>query len=156
MPVLSIKFKLEQDVADTDKVITIDTGLGVKDQKTVWELVAIDVHWANAEFIQQKNHKVSGILTRKIDKLSFLDGEVIGAVRWGVYNGGNSGGAVQLESVIRHEFIERPWVANSHIYFGVVTVNTILKNQLEARLYYEEKKVSELEFIKAQSGYCVC
>jgi hypothetical protein len=156
---LAVKGKVEQPAADGPITFDIETKLGVVDQKTLWELVGLEVQWDSSFTLSPVvNYVMTVVITRKPDKTDFLDGEVIGSISWSG-NQGNAtatNGAIPVEMIKRYDFIDRPQVANSHIFIVLQSGNTKLKNIAKFKLYYEEKKVSELEFIKAQSGYCVC
>jgi len=156
-----IRVNLTQSVADANEFVAIDTGLGVADQKTIWSVVGFDVEWENCnEFVAGDNKLLvlKAGLTMKRDKLGFLNPELIQLARWtglqaGAPNGGN---IVMIDSVQRIELLAPYKVANSTVYFGVHSFLTGLKNSLNLRLYYDIEKVSELDFLKIQSGYCVC
>jgi len=148
-----------QQAVNTEKEIAIETGLGVVDQKTLWELVAIDVQWdTSMNQAAQASFAIIGTLTRATGKSAFLDDEVISTVNWTIAAGA-APVAVQglfLPLVQRDIFVDKPLVANSKLFFIVESVRATVPVSLSYKLYYNENKVSELEFLKAQTGYCVC
>ena len=151
------KGSVVQTVLDTNVVATIDTGLGVTDQKTLWTLKAIDLEWAT-NMAAKQYFRVIASLTRDPAKFAFLDDSVIAREAWSAVAGPATptGNAIVLPLQKRLILLDEPQVANSKVYMYLETVNTGQINRVNFRLYYEETKVSEIDFLKAQTGYCVC
>jgi hypothetical protein len=158
MAVLIVKGQLVQPGVSQDAVFEIDTGLGVLDQKTLWEIIAFEALWKSVGSVSgtEQWYMVQAALTRKPEKIDYLDSEVISAIRWTANGGsGAAGDLIPFESLKRDLLIDKPWVANSKIY--VVLTGWVANVQtIQFKIAYEEKKVSEVEFLKAQSGYCIC
>jgi hypothetical protein len=159
MATMIVKGRVSQQVSGQNQVVEIDTGLGVNDQKTLWELKTFEALWESGHGKIKGTepwYLVQATLTRKPDKTEYLDSEVLSQLRWTAHGGsGVAGVLVPFESLKRDDFTNSPWVANSKIY--VVLLAFVAETQeLEYKLTYEEKKVSEVEFLKAQSGFCVC
>lgn len=152
--IIILKGKLKQGAVNAVVNNAVETGLGKIDQKTLWELVKFETYWnsaaqAGAGYTATCDMQIT--ITRKADKFDFLDGEVIAQQRYVV----DKPGGGQIQATGETDLIELPWVANSHIYF-VLQAAAAAVQEVSYKLYYREKKVTELEFIKAQSGYCVC
>jgi hypothetical protein len=148
-----------QTGVDVLTTLTIPTNLGVIDQKTLWQLEAVSVEWANGLSVTAKpNWFASLIICRDPTKYNFLDEGVIAKISWAA-NAGLSPTAVQalpFESIKQDVLIEEPWVANSNLYAVALSQTSGLANRMRFKIFYKEVKVTELEFLKAQTGYCVC
>jgi len=155
-----IKGSVTQSAVDTATFGEIATGLGVVDQKTLWRLIGLDIEWSNgSSLVAKPNYSVVGVLTRDLAKSSFLDDEVIARGLWSAHGGVGSitpAQAYEFDQVRRDVMLTEVLVANTKIFFGAISQGSGLANTMRYRLYVEEMKVSELEFLKAQTGYCVC
>jgi len=155
----SISGSVVQGSNDGAVIYQIDTGLGVLDQKTLWRIVGFEAEWVNATAITAKAAWiVKAILTRDSAKLVFTDNEFMGQIAWAA-NAGVAPTAVQalpLEPIKRNLLVDDQLMANSKFYLVLATSFTAVANNLRFKVYYEEMKVTELEFLKAQTGYCVC
>jgi hypothetical protein len=154
-----IRGSVIQSAADVFAASTIETGLGVTDQKTLWKLIGLEVEWYNGiNLVAKPNWMGGACLTRDSAKTAFLDSEVISKVTWAAH-AGVAPAAVQglpFDTTKRDIFVDQPLVANSKIYIVAISATTALVNQFRYKLYIEEMKVTELEFLKAQTGYCLC
>jgi len=154
-----IKGFVTQTGNDVLTIGTIDTGLGITDQRTLWNLVGMDLEWVNGLSLTAKPAwSAKGILTRDSAKVSFQDDEFLCQIDWAAHAGLAPAAvqALRFEHIKRHVFIEENLVANSKLYVVAASSLTALANQLRYRVFVEERKVTELEFLKAQTGYCVC
>lgn len=155
---------LTQSAADTRTQIEIPTSLGVVDQRTIWEIYALDIYWTAVGGMNNVNNafSVGLVLSAVSTDTNYGDpGEII---RWARNRITASGGASPTASktgetvdpISREELIIPYPYANTKLYLTLSSTATSAAQQIRYKLFYEEKKVSEVEFFKLQSGFCVC
>jgi len=154
-----VRGSIVQGVVDEIVELVIPTELGVVDQKTIWILKELQVQWAGMENIQSRaSQNLYGVITlsRRTQKHHFLDGELLAMIDWTCLQASaNGGGMTYVDALKRYIFPDQPGVANSSLFIRCAT-NSLAQSTFNYRLFYELAKVSELDFIKMQSGYCVC
>lgn len=145
-----------QDSADQKKTYTINTNLGILDQKTVWRLKGMHTYFQTSQSAAASAAWFIGVsLARKADKdlSSWSDESIIDTSV--MFRHGAAGGTI-FNPEMRMELVQDVLVANSQLFLTLQSGQTGIANAVQFRLFYEETKVSELEFLRAQAPYCVC
>jgi len=155
---------IKQSAADTKVQVEIPTSLGVVDQKTIWEIYGMDFYWTTIGGMNNVNGgiQINAILAAVSADTVFGDAAEI--MRWSVQRIIGSGGAsptvskvpIDVEPIYRHELIIPYQYANSKLFLTLTSTATALAQEVRYKLYYEEKKVSEVDFYKIQSIGCIC
>jgi len=155
---------VKQTGADTKTQVEIPTSLGVVDQKTIWEIYGMDFFWYTIGGMNnvQGGFSITAILAAVATDTNFGDaGEII---RWSrqriLATGGatptNTKAAITEDPISREELLIPYQYANSKLYLTLSSSTTAMAQEVRYKLYYEEKKVSEVEFYKLQSLGCIC
>jgi len=155
---------IAQTVVEGRVQAEIPTSLGVVDQKTIWEIYGMDFYWYS---IGGMNNVVGGMTVSCVLSAVATDtnfGDAAEIIRWArqriVTTGGttptNVKAAFTEDPIAREELIIPYQYANSKLFLTLTSVNTGIVQTIKYKLFYEEKKVSEVDFYKLQSLGCIC
>jgi len=155
---------IKQTGNDVKTQIEIPTSLGVVDQKTIWEIYGMDFFFFTIGGMNNVvgSWSVSAILAAIATDTNFGDaGEII---RWSRQKVLSTGGttptnvkmAVTEDPISREELLIPYQYANSKLYLTLSSASTGIPQEIKYKLFYEEKKVSEVDFYKLQSLGCIC
>jgi len=155
--------KVKQTANDTQTRVAIPTNLGVVDMRTVWELMAIEAYWTNYAAVSTIGVYSAEFILSAIDENTvFGDTAEIKRIPWGVQVKAAGATPVVQQTIFPFDFLKESELytpfqfANANLYAGAKSTATGIMVEFDFKLYYEEKKVSELDFLKIQSGYCIC
>jgi hypothetical protein len=157
MAVKALRTTFSQAALNVSEQFHIDTGLGVTDQKTVWSLKGMKVRWRSIGADNQNSAGMWLNLSRKDGQMvaDWNDPAFIDVVSWWWY--GTSATELRDVSAVREVIFDEEFlIANSKLSVMLETTSLDAKAVVDFRLYYEEVKVSEVEFLKLQAGYCLC
>lgn len=140
-----------QGGADTSASVSIDTGLTV-DGKIGIEIYGIEVLWVNGESAAAGDIEVTGGLTTTTSAPSFISADEICRVEWGLQNTGGVAVAVPFEPLKQLILIEPRVTVQPLLYFWAVSANTGQANNLQARVYYNTVKLTDLEVMRLLVG----
>lgn len=156
--------RITQTAVDAATTVKLATSLGQIDQRTIWEIIGIEAVWVSfgvipaTAFVGELN-----LLLKAVDVVTnFYSQEEIARINfaWNSKSGGatpTNGRNAENVNIIREKELFMPFqFANSEIVVSLQSTNTGVANTMDFRIYYEEKKVTELEFLKVQAGYCSC
>lgn len=155
---------IQQSAADTSAVLEISTSLGVIDQRTVWEILGCQILWDGIGGIAAEggSYWLTWNLCATSDGANFGDPHEIMREMYQYYALAASDAAQDVKTVldirpIRETELIAPFLfAGSKLFMNLYSGGTGISNKVRFKLFYEEKKVTELEFLKIQAGYCVC
>jgi hypothetical protein len=155
---------VKQTAADTKTQVEIPTSLGVVDQKTIWEIYGMDIYWQSIGGMNAVNGGISVTATLTAIAGDTLFGDVSEIMRWSVQRILASAGVspviqkstIDVEPIYHLELIVPYQYANSKLYLTLSSAATAFAQEIRYKLYYEEKKVSEVDFYKLQSLGCIC
>lgn len=140
-----------QGGADTSASVAIDTGLTV-DMKTGIQVIGMEVVWVNGEPAAAGDIEVIAGLTTTSSAPSFISADEICRLEWGVQNTGGVAVAVPYEPFKQLIMIEPRVTVQPILYFWAVSQNTGQANNLQARIYYETVKLTDLEVMRLLVG----
>lgn len=155
---------IKQTAADTKTQVEIPTSLGVVDQKTIWEIYGMDFFFYTIGGMNGVVGAWSITATLAAVATDTNFGDTAEIIRWSRQKVLSTGGTtptnvksgITEDPISREELIIPYQYANTKLFLTLLSASTGIAQELKYKLYYEEKKVSEVEFYKLQSLGCIC